>query len=195
MIYSVRGKLTYLDPHVAVVECGGVGFNCQITMNTAKRMPAIGEEVFLYTMLNVREDAIEIYGFAEKEELNCYKLLTSISGVGPKAGNAILSVLSPEKVATAVVTGDFKALTAAQGVGPKVAQRIVLELKDKYKTFTPDVGVTSGVASVSGNAEAAVKALNVLGFSVSESSAVVAKLDSSLSVEVLVKEALKNLAK
>lgn len=195
MIYSVRGELVYLDSRIAVVECGGVGFRCQITMNTARQMPAIGQEVRLYTMLSVREDAIEIFGFADQEELNCYKQLISVSGVGPKAANAILSVLSAEKVALSVGTGDYKAFTAAQGVGPKVAQRIVLELKDKVGNFTQNTAVVGGVPSVSGNAEAAVKALTVLGFSTSEASAAVGKLDSSKPVELLIKEALRMLGK
>lgn len=196
MIYSVKGELVYVDSHIAVVECGGVGFRCQITMNTAKKLPAIGQEARLYTILNVREDAIELFGFAEKDELNCFKQLTSVSGVGPKAGNAILSVLSAAQVATAIATSDYKQLTKAQGVGPKVAQRVVLELRDKVAAFTNDAPMPmQGVASASGNAEAAVKALTVLGFSSGEASAAVGKLDSSKPVEVLVREALRTLGK
>lgn len=195
MIYSVKGELVYVDAHIAVVECSGVGFRCQITANTARQLPPIGQETRLFTMLNVREDAIELLGFADKEEMNCYKQLTSVSGVGPKAAIAILSVLTAEKVATAVATGDFKAFTAAQGVGPKVAQRITLELKDKFKGFTPSTPSFTGSVSASGNAEAAVNALTVLGFNMSEASAAVAKLDSSKPVETLIKEALKQLGR
>ena len=96
MIYSVKGELVHLDPRTAVISCGGVGFRCYITMNTARQLPAIGQEVMLYTILNVREDAIELFGFADQSELACFKQLTSISGVGPKAENAVLSELSPE---------------------------------------------------------------------------------------------------
>lgn len=194
MIYSVKGKLIYLDPQTAVVECGGVGFRCQITMNTAREMPTIGEEARLFTYMNVREDAIELFGFADKSEMDCFKQLISISGVGPKAATAILSEMTPDKVALAAATGDYKAFTKAQGVGGKTAQRIVLELKDKVKGFTSEMPMQpGGVASVSGNAEAAVSALTMLGFTAGEASAAVGKLDSSKPVEVLIKEALKSL--
>jgi Holliday junction DNA helicase RuvA len=123
MLYSVKGELIHLEPRVAVISCGGVGFRCQITMNTARQLPAVGSEAMLYTMMNVREDAIELFGFADQNELACFKQLTAISGVGPKVGVSILSELSPERVALAVATGDYKALTKAAGVGPKLAQR------------------------------------------------------------------------
>ena len=199
MLYSVRGKLIYAQPKVAVIECGGVGFRCQITMTTARQLPALGAETMLYTIMNVREDAIELFGFAEQAELECFKQLTSVTGVGPKAGLAILSELSPEKVALAAASGDYKALTRAQGVGPKLAQRIVLELKDKFGALAASGGVElsggGGVVSAAGNAAEAVSALSVLGFTPSEASAAVGKLDSSLPVETLVRDALKMLAR
>ena len=111
MLYSLRGTLTALEPSLAVVECGGVGFACHVTMNTARRLPSIGQEVFLYTILNVREDAMDLFGFADQAELACFKQLTAISGVGPKVGISILSELTPERVALAVAAGDYKALT------------------------------------------------------------------------------------
>ena len=194
MIYSVKGELVHLDARTAVISCGGVGFRCYITMNTARQLPSVGQEVMLYTILNVREDAIELFGFADQSELACFKQLTSISGVGPKAANAVLSELSPEKVALAVASGDYRAFTRASGVGPKLAQRITLEMKDKVGSFTGDADAAPiGVPSVSGNAEEAVQALAVLGFNVSEASAAVGKLDSSLPVEQLVRAALKAL--
>lgn len=199
MLYSVQGELIHLEPRMAVICCGGVGFRCHITMNTARQLPAVGEQAMLFTMMNVREDAIELFGFADQGELTCFKQLTSISGVGPKAGNAILSELSPEKVAMAVAAGDFKTLTRAQGVGPKLAQRIVLEMKDKVGKLQSSAGMTlgndNGILSAAGNAGEAVGALTVLGFSPSEASAAVGKLDSSLPVETLIREALKTLAK
>ena len=148
----------------------------------------------------MREDAIELFGFADQSELNCFKQLTAITGVGPKAGFAILSELSPQKVALAVAGGDFKTLTRASGVGPKLAQRIVLEMKDKVDSLSAAAGLSmedlpaTGVVSAAGNAAEAVSALTVLGFSASEASAVVGKLDSALPVEQLVREALKQLA-
>ena len=184
MIYSVQGTLIHLEPRFAVISCGGVGFRLAVTANTVRQLPPVGQEAMLYTILNVREDALELYGFADQAELGCFRQLTSISGVGPKAANAILSELSPDKVAMAVAGGDYKLLTRAQGVGPKLAQRIVLEMKDKV-----------GAVAVSGNAEQAVRALTVLGFTAGEASAAVARLDSTLSVEAMVKTALKSLSR
>lgn len=201
MLYSVRGTLIHREPALAVVECGGVGYQCSVTMNTARRLPDIGAEVMLYTILNVREDAVDLFGFADRNELNCFKLLTSVNGVGPKAGLAILSELSPDRVALAAATGDHKAFTRAQGVGPKLAQRIVLELKDKVGLPTADTGfdgvpsAPAGGFSASRAAEEAVSALTMLGFSAGEASAAVAKLDSALPVEELIRQALKTLGR
>ncbi len=199
MLYSVKGELIHLEPRVAVISCGGVGFRCQITMNTARQMPSIGSEAMLYTMMNVREDAIELFGFADQNELACFKQLTSISGVGPKVGISILSELSPERVALAVASGDYKALTKAAGVGPKLAQRIALELKDKVAAIGPagdGMEIPAAVAvSASSSAAQAVDALTVLGFTAGEASAAVGKLDSALPVETLVRDALKMLAR
>lgn len=199
MLYSVKGELIHIEPRVAVISCGGVGFRCQITMNTARQLPSVGNEAMLYTMMNVREDAIELFGFATQEELASFKQLTSISGVGPKVGLSILSELSPERVALAVAAGDYKALTKAAGVGPKLAQRILLEMKDKVKALTSSAGgfemPSSGAVSAAGNAAQAVDALTVLGFTAGEASAAVGKLDSALPVETLVRDALKMLAR
>lgn len=198
MIYSVRGTLTAAGARSAVVECSGVGFDCQITGNTARQLPPLGGEVMLYTFMNVREDAIELFGFADRAELTCFRQLTAITGVGPKAAVAILSELSPEKVALAVAGGDYKSLTRAQGIGPKLAQRIVLEMKDKVGALAPStdggVPVPDGIRSAAGNAAEAVSALTMLGFSAGEASAAVGKLDSALPVEELVRKALKSLA-
>ena len=198
MLYSVKGELIHVEPRLAVISCGGVGFQCTITMHTARQLPAVGQEAMLYTMMNVREDAIDRFGFADRGELNCFRQLTAISGVGPKAAIAILSELSPEKVALAVAAGDFKTLTRAQGVGPKLAQRIVLEMKDKVGKLQVSEGMElpqGVVVSAAGNAAEAVSALSVLGFSAGEASAAVGKLDSSLPVETLVRQALKSLAR
>lgn len=197
MIYSVRGPLLFRDSRTAVVECGGVGYQCSVTMNTARQLPALGEEARLYTVLAVREDAAELFGFAERTELACFKQLIGVSGVGPKVALAILSELSPEKVSLAVISGDYKLLTAAPGVGPKLAQRLVLELKDKMGTLTAFEAESSvaGVASAAGNAVQAVNALTALGFSPSEASLAVGRLDSALPVETLVRDALKAMAR
>ncbi len=201
MLYSVRGTLIHREPSLAVIECGGVGYQCSVTMNTARRLPDIGAEVMLYTILNVREDAVDLFGFADRNELSCFKLLTAVNGVGPKAGLAILSELTPDRVALAAATGDHKAFTRAQGVGPKLAQRIVLELKDKVGLPATDNGFSSGSGTPAGgfsasrSAEEAVSALTMLGFSAGEASAAVAKLDSTLSVEELIRQALKTLGR
>ena len=199
MLYSVKGELIHLEPKMAVVSCGGVGFRLQITMNTARQLPSIGSEAMLYTVMNVREDAIELFGFADQQELNSFKMLTAISGVGPKVGLSILSELTPERVALAVASGDYKSLTKAAGVGPKLAQRIVLELKDKVGgalATSGGIDMPAPVAvSASSNATQAVEALTVLGFTAGEASAAVGKLDSTQPVEALVRDALKMLAK
>ena len=165
-------------------------------MNTQRSLPAIGKEAVLYTHMNVREDAVDLFGFSSLAELNCFKLLTSVSGVGPKVGLAILSVLSPEQVAVAVAAGDFKTLTMAQGVGNKLAQRVILELKDKLKALGggEEVTAAAGVVNAAGNAAEAMNALTVLGYTPSDVAPVVAKFDSSLPVEALIRLTLKAMA-
>ena len=197
MFYSVRGKLIYMDATTAVVECGGVGYNCQTTMNTLKTL-RLGDEVTLYTHLNVREDAMELFGFSTKTELDTFKTLIGVSGVGPKAGLAILSVLSPEQVAMAIATDDVKTITRAQGVGKKIAQRIVLELKDKLaKSLATDDGMSqvtdAAVNASTGNIPKAIEALGVLGYAPSDVSPILATLDSALPVEQLIAQTLRQM--
>ncbi len=198
MIYSLRGKLTHKEPNLAVVECGGVGYACRTTLNTLSKLGGVGSEAFLLTYLYIREDAVEIFGFATEQELNCFKMLISVSGVGPKAGLAILSDTTPEGFALNVATGDYKAFTKTKGVGPKLAQRVVLELKDKItnEQLASPVGGAESVTAVigGGNVSEAVSALVVLGYSQAEAASAVAKLDPSLSVEDLIKNALKAIA-
>lgn len=196
MFYSVKGTLIHTEPGLAVVECGGVGFKCFTTLNTLRSLPKQGEQVTLFTHLNVREDALDLFGFASMSELNCFKMLTGVSGVGPKVGLAILSELAPEQVAMAVASGDSKTLTRASGVGAKLAQRITLELKDKVKGMqtSGDAFAAAGVVSASSNAASAVSALAVLGYSPSDAAAVVGRFDSSLPVEELIRQSLKAMA-
>ncbi len=196
MIYSLNGKLTYSDPTTAVVECGGVGYGCRVTYNTLQRLPDIGQNVLLYTYLNVREDAVDLFGFYEKEELECFKLLITVNGVGPKAAIAILSELSPNSLRVAISQSDTKTITRAQGVGPKMAQRIVLELKDKVGVAISDeddngVSVSSGSSSDSKNE--AVSALVALGYSQSEAQKAISNCDLSKDTEQIIKDALKYL--
>ncbi len=199
MIYSLRGKLIESSPHTVVIECAGVGYGCRVTLNTLRQLPSIGEEAFLYTYMAVREDAVELFGFADAAELSCFRLLTSVSGVGPKAGLSILSDFSPDRLALLIASGDAKTITQAAGVGPKMAQRIVLELKDKmgaaqWGAAAEDVEA-AGTASAAGNAAEAVAALAALGYSQSEAALAVGRLDSGLSVEELIREALKSMAR
>lgn len=201
MIYSITGNLVQsmqADAHYqAVVETGGIGYAVKTTYNTMVKIPAAGHTVTFYTYLYVREDALELFGFADMEELNCFKMLISISGVGPKAALSILSDLTPQKFALCIATGDSKGFTRSKGIGAKTAQRIVLELKDKISKEQAAVGVTEPLpelSEASSNAGEAVSALVVLGYAQSEAAAAVAKLDQSLSVEEMIKSALKALA-
>lgn len=198
MIYSLTGILTVSSPGMAVIDCGGVGFKCFISASTFRRLPKPGAKTVLYTHLNVREDALDLFGFCDEQELNCFKMLISVSGVGPKAALAILSEASPEKFALYVASGDAKALTRAQGVGTKLAQRIVLELKDKITSEQAAAGVTGmseGVPSASGNVEEAVNALVVLGYSRGEAAMAAGKCDGSLPVEEIIRRSLRQLAR
>ena len=198
MIASVRGKLIYSDNAYAVVECGGVGFKCFITKNTLGRLPKRGEEVMLYTYLAVREDALDLYGFADTDELAAFKLITSVSGVGAKIGLALLSEFSPADLTLYIASNDAKMLTRASGVGIKLAQRIVLELKDKVGSLSAadsETVAAVGNANIGGATKEAVAALVSLGYSQSEASLAVGRLDPSLSAEELIKQSLKTLAR
>lgn len=198
MISSVRGKLIYSDSQVAVVECGGVGFKCFSSLNTLSTLPKVGNEVFLNTYLSVREDALDLYGFATMEELECFKLLTSVSGVGAKIGIAMLSDYTPDKITFFIASGDSKALTKSTGVGAKLAQRIVLELKDKLSkgpiSLSSDTIAVENIGKSTASSEA-VAALVALGFSQSEASLAVSKLDPTLPTDELIKGGLKNLSR
>lgn len=198
MIYSVRGPLISCDMTSAVVECGGVGMKCFVSMNTRKKLAPIGTEVMLFTHLNVREDAMDLFGFIDPDELEMFRLITSVSGVGPKVALSILSEFEPSQLSLYIASGDSKSITRASGVGAKLAQRIVLELKDKLgaTSFADSQEVSAAVnVSSSSNASEAVQALVALGYSQSEASLAVGKLDATQSVEFLIKEGLKLLAR
>lgn len=196
MFYSLTGRVAHTEPGLAVIDVGGVAFKCFTSMNTLRNLPRLGENATLYTHLNVREDALDLFGFLTQGELNCFKLLTGISGVGPKVGIAILSELTPENVALAAAAGDSKRFTKASGVGPALAQRIVLELKDKVKSLSASglnmEELQAGGPSASGSAAQAVEALVTLGYSPSDAAAAVGRLDSALPPEELIRLALKS---
>ena len=198
MIASLRGTLIHTDNVSAVVECSGVGFRLAVTKNTLYRLPQKGKEVFLYTFLAVREDALDLYGFIDADELEAFRLITAVNGVGAKIGIAILSEFSPSQLRIYIASGDAKALTAASGVGIKLAQRIVLELKDKVGAIEADDSIdlkAVGNATLNSNTKEAVAALVSLGYTQSEASLAVGRLDTSLSTEELIKQALKQLAR
>lgn len=196
MIYSLTGKVIALDQNGLAVQCGGIAFFCFSTMKTLKNV-AINTETTVYTYLNVREDAMELYGFSTPNELDAFKQLITVSGVGPKAALAILSVLTPDKLALSIASGDTKSITKAQGVGAKIANRIILELKNKFSAeLTAEQSEIVGAVQMTAGAEnlsEAIEALVQLGYSRSEAAVALGKLDSSLSVEELIRQALKSL--
>ena len=199
MIYSVTGNVVDFDANTVCVDVNGVAFRCMTTLTTSQKCASNGMKVTLYTYLNVREDALDLFGFATNDELDAFKLLISVSGVGPKAALAILSELSPDAFAVAVASGDSKAITAANGVGPKLAQRVIMELKDKIANVgfiseeSSSVSNAVNTANSIGNTSEAIAALTALGYSQTEASVAVSKLSPNLSVEELIKGALKNM--
>ncbi len=197
MFYSLTGEIVNIAPNSVAIECGGVAFACTVSVNTQKRIGFLGETAKLYTYLSVRDDAMELFGFADEAELEYFKMLIGVSGVGPKAAISILSVLTPQTLALCIAAGDVKALRAAQNVGAKIAQRIVLELKDKVAKSVPErisAGSVNTPAVFSGNISEAVSALAALGFSSSDAASVLASADSDSSVEDLIKYGLKMLS-
>ena len=198
MIYSVNGTVDVIEPNLAVIDCGGVGYACRTTANTISQLK-IGEKAKLLTYLAIREDAAELFGFADTAELNCFKMLISISGVGPKAALSILSGMTPQTFALCVASGDSKALTNAPGIGKKTAERIVLELKDKVSKQDVAAGVKGSsipvVAAASNSVAEAVSALMVLGYSNSEATNALNGLDPASPADELIKAGLKKLAR
>ena len=200
MFYYVNGTVAHLAPYLAVIDCGGVGYACRTTNNTLARLKK-GETARLYTYLNVREDAMELYGFFTEDERNCFQLLIGVSGVGPKAAISILSSSTPETLAMSIITGDEKALTVAPGIGKKIAQRVILELKDKLAKGQIAPGGESyggtGVTVIPENKSSeAAAALAVLGYSTAEIGVALKGIDlDALSLEEIIKQALKKMVK
>ena len=196
MIYYVSGPVTVLEPGLAVVECGGVGYGCRVTAYTAAQLK-LNQPARLYICESIREDAHDLYCFSSREEQRCYELLTSVNGVGPKAALAILSAGGPQNFTLAVMTGDEKMLTAAQGVGKKIAQRIILELKDKVGGSDMELdfsGVkTATVAAPSNNTALASAALQELGYSAAEINAALKGCDPKATTEEMVRHALRQM--
>lgn len=200
MFYYVSGPVADIEPGLAVIDCGGVGYACATTNYTLSRLKK-GTPAKLYTYLNVREDAMELFGFADQSELRSFKLLISVSGVGPRAALAILSAVTPQQLALAVVAGDEKALTAANGIGKKIAQRVILELKDKLAAEEAVVSGKGSVPVIIGGLphckkSEATAALAVLGYGSAEIAAALKGIDmDALSLEDVIRQALKKMMK
>lgn len=182
-----------MEPYLVVIDCGGVGYACHTTGTTLSALRA-GEKARLYTHVYVREDILDLYGFATLSERNSFRMLIGVSGVGPRAALSILSASSPEALAMAILTGNEKALTVAPGIGKKIAQRVILELKDKMAGGMPELGGPGGAVAGNKAAEAAA-ALAVLGYGQEEIGAALRGADPSLPLEEIVRAALKKLAK
>ena len=201
MFYYLDGTVAELLPYLAVIDCGGVGYACKTTNNTLSRLKK-GQKGRVYTYLNVGEGIFDLYGFATQNELNSFKMLLGVSGVGPKAALAILSVGTPETLAMAIVTGDEKALTAAPGIGKKIAQRIILELKEKMAKETAaglDFSGGKGTPAApvfSSKATEAAQALAVLGYSSQEAAAALKGIDvEGLPLEEIIRQSLRKMVK
>jgi len=193
MIYYVSGPVTVLEPGLAVIEAGGVGYGCRITAYTAAQLK-LNQNARLYITESIREDAFDLYGFISKEEQRCYELLTSVNGVGPKAAISILAA-GPQNFTLAVMTGDEKLLTAAQGIGKKIAQRIILELKDKIGGSSVELDFSgpavAAPAQQGGNVALARAALQELGYSPTEIQAALKGADPNAPTEELIRHALR----
>lgn len=195
MLYYVSGNVAVLEPGMAVIDCGGVGYGCRITAYTAGQLK-LNQNARLYITESIREDAYDLYGFISKEEQRCYELLTSVNGVGPKAAMAILSSGGPQNFTLAVMTGDEKMLTAAQGVGKKIAQRIILELKDKLGGSAMELDFSMGSAAAApvqkgSNAAMAHAALQELGYSAAEINTALKGVDPNATTEEMIRHALR----
>ena len=191
----IRGKIVTVGTSFFVIECGGVGYKCTAPLSTLASLPSKGNEAFVYTHMAVKEDSVDLFGFLTEAEVDCFRVITSVSGVGPKIGIALLSEFMPDRLMLLIASGDHKTLTRASGVGAKLAQRIVLELKDKTGSVISNADtISAGNAVAATNTAEAVSALVTLGFSQSDSALAVGKLDPSLPVEALIKEALNLLS-
>ena len=200
MIYCLTGKIVKKSMSAVVLSCGGVGYYAQCPASVAGALPGVGKEATLYTVMSVTENDVSLYGFATEEQQASFEMLTAVSGVGPKVGLAILSVMEPQRVALAISAGDHKAFKAANGVGPKLAQRIVLELKDKVaKGFVDGISLEDVAGAASGepasqSSAQAIAALVSLGYSQSEAALAISKIDATLPVEEIIKLALRGMA-
>ena len=195
MYYYLNGTVTLMEEGLAVVECGGVGYACRTTTHTLSQL-RLKEQARLWTYLSVREDAMELFGFATREEKRLFEMLLGVSGVGPKAALSLLSTVPPDQLTLAVMTGNEKTLTAAPGVGKKMAQRVLLELKDKLgSNLELDFSGPVNMPAPDSGAALAMAALAELGYSQTEITAAMKKIPSDLTrTEDIVRQALRAMA-
>ena len=203
MISYIRGELAAVQEQKAIVEAGGIGYGIYMSQQTLSMLPAVGEEVKIHTYLNVREDAMQLYGFLTGEDLQVFRLLIGVSGIGPKAGLNILSCLSPDELRFAVLAGDVKTISSAPGIGKKTAQKMILELKDKLKledAFEIKLAHQQEEAAIDAadlrdSRQEAVEALVALGYSSADALRAVRKVPEDVpadDVEAILRAALKN---
>lgn len=193
-----KGKIAVKEPDLVIIEVAGIGYNIRISSGTASLLPPVGEEAKLYTYTAVREDAIALYGFLTKDDLDIFKLLIGVNGIGPKGGQSILSVMSPDELRFAILSGDAKMIAKAPGIGAKTAQRIILDMRDKVSledTLHAGEEEVRVDPSVSDALREAVEALTALGYGVTEATrAVKAVKDAEqMTVEDILKASLKHL--
>ena len=198
MFHHIEGIVSELGPNMAVIDCGGIGFALNTTLNTLSHLK-LGEKSKLYVSESVREDAFDLFGFYQKSERRCFEMLTAVSGIGPKAALSILSANTPEGLALAVMNNNEKALTVAPGIGKKIAQRVILELKDKIGLESASIEIPASAPAQSeagGALNDAMMALQVLGYSSAEIAPLLKKLDlTGMGTEQIIKTVLKSMVK
>ena len=195
MFYHLSGTVTETEPNLAVIDCGGVGYAVNVTYNTLSRL-STGDKAKLYISEYIRDGVFDLYGFADKNERRCFEMLTSVSGIGPKAALSILSANTPEGLALAIMNNNEKALTVAPGIGKKIAQRVILELKDKINKGAAEMSIPAAVAAPSGAMNDVVAALTVLGYTSSEIAPVLKQLDvQNMTTEEAIKAVLRKMTK
>ncbi len=200
MFHHIEGKVSDLEPYLAVVDCGGVGYALNTTLYTLSELK-LGERAKLYVYESIREDCFDLYGFSTKAEKRSFELLVGVSGVGPKAALSILSSTTPQNLAVAILSGDERALTVAPGIGKKIAQRVILELKDKIAKEGESMEMPAASAALPAsmgdkNVNDAMAALSVLGYGTGEINSALRTIDvAGLKTEEIIKAALKNMMK
>ena len=194
MIYCLKGELLKKEPEYAVIICSGIGFQVNISTVTYAELPEPGEEAFVYTYMSVKQDSnVDLFGFGDEAQLECFKMLIGVSGIGPKSALGILSYMNADQIIASISGGDYHMFTQCPGVGAKTAQRIVLELRDKVKSFAGET-VSMPVLTATGNASEAISALVTLGFTRSEARNAVSKQDQTLDTSELIRKALQYLS-